>query len=224
MKGDYPLKAFSRRIGLESAFVKVSGSYLLTVTDMPSKSLYPHFVNGCCGLTELTCCPESHRWSGAELGFALEPLSLWDVTQGRARVSLRTASLWDLTQGRARVSLRTASSRQMAAGGKVVLSSRVMNVSLLLGLVWVLLFHKCNERKHISVPIKLLGLYYILKGKKENTLLFSFDLKCEVLWAEPITLALTLSDPVTPSYRKYFVKSTLPSWNEMYYTHNSPPK
>ena len=50
----------------------------------------------------------------------------------------------------------------MVAGGKVVLSSRVMNMSLLLGLVWVLLFHKCNERKHISVPIKLLGLKGII--------------------------------------------------------------
>ena len=133
----------------------VSSSYLLTVTDMPSKSLYPHFVNGCCGLTELTRCPESHRGSGAELGFALEPFFLWDLTQRRARVSLCATS-----------------SRQMVAGGKVVLSSRVMNMSLLLGLVWVLLFHKCNERKHISVPIKLLGLKGIIFWREKKKTLY----------------------------------------------------
>lgn len=49
--------------------------------------------------------------------------------------------------------------KQAGGGGRrVVLSSRVTNMSLLLGLVWDLLFHKCNERKHISVTIKLLGL------------------------------------------------------------------
>lgn len=140
----------------------VSSSYLLTVTDMPSHKM-PHFVNGCCGLTELTHFPESHRGSGAELGFELESFSLWNLTQGRPRVSLCSIS-----------------SRQAVAGGEVVLSSRVMNMSLLRGLVWDLLFHKCNERKHISATIKFLGLKGITFWRKIKRTLYCSHLIWDV--------------------------------------------
>lgn len=99
----------------------------MTVTDRPSK-FYPHFVNGGCGLTiELTHCPESHRGSGAE-GVCIQtflPMRLNSVKSQREPVHhFKQAD---------------------GGGGKVVLSSRVMNMSSP-GLLWVLLFHRCNER------------------------------------------------------------------------------
>lgn len=46
----------------------------------------------------------------------------------------------------------------MVAGGEVPLRGKAMHTLFLLGLGWVFLFHKCNERKHIIVTIKLVGL------------------------------------------------------------------